>query len=398
MQKKKGISLIVLVITIIVMIILAGAIILSLNNAGIIEKANQAVKDTDEATVKEIAQMAWAEAYADGVRKVEDTEVNGEKVEGFETRVKVALTANGVDTTETSKYLINVTEKGVTVKLLAEAWVQEGLKIKRGQEELDIGETVKYEAGVDGYTGGWKVLGADEEGNLLIMSAVDVKSYSLGSRVLSEAQTEWLRGVVVKLDNECVPYGNGEGAISARSINVEDIDKMVGFDKTTYVSSEEIDQYNNEVTYKYDGTLYPTYDSSNGIKDRKVESEHSNGFYWHDEDGFHSVTEEDLTNKNNKGKEIAKVKTTYYGYTITSGSFVGTEAYNMIFGANNNFWLNSTYILTRNSRVSFGVFSIGNGKVDGGGLWYSTGEPSIKSRGVRAVVTISSDIHLDNLI
>ena len=40
---KKGISLIVLVITIIVMIILAAAIILSLNNAGIIGNANQAV-------------------------------------------------------------------------------------------------------------------------------------------------------------------------------------------------------------------------------------------------------------------------------------------------------------------------------------------------------------------
>ena len=43
MQRKQGISLIVLVITIIVMIILAAAIILSLNNAGIIGNANQAV-------------------------------------------------------------------------------------------------------------------------------------------------------------------------------------------------------------------------------------------------------------------------------------------------------------------------------------------------------------------
>jgi len=43
MQKKKAISLIVLVITIIVMIVLAGAIILSLNNAGIINRSNEAV-------------------------------------------------------------------------------------------------------------------------------------------------------------------------------------------------------------------------------------------------------------------------------------------------------------------------------------------------------------------
>ena len=38
---KKGISLIVLVITIIVMIVLAGVIIASINNSGIIEKTNE---------------------------------------------------------------------------------------------------------------------------------------------------------------------------------------------------------------------------------------------------------------------------------------------------------------------------------------------------------------------
>ena len=43
MQKRKGISLIVLVITIIVMVILAGAIILTLNNSGIISKSSEAV-------------------------------------------------------------------------------------------------------------------------------------------------------------------------------------------------------------------------------------------------------------------------------------------------------------------------------------------------------------------
>ncbi len=43
MQKKNGISLIVLVITIIVMVILAGAIILTLNNSGIINKSSEAV-------------------------------------------------------------------------------------------------------------------------------------------------------------------------------------------------------------------------------------------------------------------------------------------------------------------------------------------------------------------
>ena len=55
MQKKKGISLIVLVITIIVMIILAGSIILTLSNSGIINKANEAVGSTNEAQIQEMA-------------------------------------------------------------------------------------------------------------------------------------------------------------------------------------------------------------------------------------------------------------------------------------------------------------------------------------------------------
>ena len=49
---KKGISLIVLVITIIVMIILATAIILSLNSSNIVEKAKEAKTASDMANAK----------------------------------------------------------------------------------------------------------------------------------------------------------------------------------------------------------------------------------------------------------------------------------------------------------------------------------------------------------
>jgi len=58
---KKGISLIVLVITIIVMIILAAAIILSLNGSGIIDKANEAKTKSDIANAKYTVSLAKAE-------------------------------------------------------------------------------------------------------------------------------------------------------------------------------------------------------------------------------------------------------------------------------------------------------------------------------------------------
>ena len=51
-KQRQGISLIVLVITIIIMIILAGAIILALNNSGIIGRATEATDKSDKATLK----------------------------------------------------------------------------------------------------------------------------------------------------------------------------------------------------------------------------------------------------------------------------------------------------------------------------------------------------------
>ncbi|MDD2627725.1 MAG: hypothetical protein PHD20_02430, partial [Clostridia bacterium] len=56
-KQKKGISLIVLVITIIIMIILAGTIILSLTGSGIIEKAKEAKFRSNAASLNEMLQL-----------------------------------------------------------------------------------------------------------------------------------------------------------------------------------------------------------------------------------------------------------------------------------------------------------------------------------------------------
>lgn len=63
---KKGISLIVLVITIIVLAILAGAIIISLSNTNIIAQAAQAKEDADFANAKNTVTLAYSEALANG--------------------------------------------------------------------------------------------------------------------------------------------------------------------------------------------------------------------------------------------------------------------------------------------------------------------------------------------
>ncbi|MDD2628126.1 MAG: hypothetical protein PHR25_04440 [Clostridia bacterium] len=60
-NKRKGISLTVLVITIIVMIILAGAILLSLNSSNIIDKANEATTKSNISNAKQVVMLANAE-------------------------------------------------------------------------------------------------------------------------------------------------------------------------------------------------------------------------------------------------------------------------------------------------------------------------------------------------
>ena len=87
-KNKKGISLIVLVITIIIMIILAGAIILALNNSGIIGRAEEARDKSDTSTLKEAANVAYGEwtlaRQMDGETKSADKYVKDKlKDQGF---------------------------------------------------------------------------------------------------------------------------------------------------------------------------------------------------------------------------------------------------------------------------------------------------------------------------
>lgn len=76
MQKKKGISLIVLIITIVVMIILSTAIILALNDNGIMNRTNEMKKDVDESSLREVATVLYAEYDLESKTGVVDKNAN----------------------------------------------------------------------------------------------------------------------------------------------------------------------------------------------------------------------------------------------------------------------------------------------------------------------------------
>ncbi len=367
MKEKQGISLIVLVITIIVMVILAGAIVLTLNNSGIIDKASEAVDATNYATVKELTQMAWAEAYANGAKTQAE----------FQAAVDKALEDNKVDT---DRYGIIVTTNGVEV---ANGWIQDGLTVKRGDDVLEIGSDFTYNAEVEGYEGGWKVLGA-ENGELLIMSTVDVSFLEWGDAGIDEAVNDYLNGVA-ELDGLCEPYGKGEKATGARSIRVEDVNKITGYDKTTYQEGT-IEEYGNEVTYSYAGIGKIKYYSANTKEEKTV---NCSTFYYLD--ATNKLVEADLATETGI---ITKLKNDYCYYDVLDIESIDSESkvYTMLFDA--QYWLASPYVITTTYEAHFGMHIMDLGTVRGTDLWVSDGIANYGENGVRAVVSLASDIQI----
>ncbi len=118
MQKKKGVSLIVLVITIIVMIILASTIMVSLSNTGILDKAEQAVEKSNLQEIKNMVALKWAELYG----KDEIT---------IKSEILKMLTDAKIDVT---KYKLDVTSTGASITPGA-SWVVsivDGVPIPKG--------------------------------------------------------------------------------------------------------------------------------------------------------------------------------------------------------------------------------------------------------------------------
>lgn len=126
MKNKKGISLIVLVITVIIMIILIGAILLSVNNQRIIGKAESTVEEYNLEEVQALAELEWSDAYMKGARTQEELEQK--TIEGLKSKKGVDLSA----------YSVTVTEFGATVVAIPVDWrdnvtaIVEGVPVPKG--------------------------------------------------------------------------------------------------------------------------------------------------------------------------------------------------------------------------------------------------------------------------
>lgn len=207
------------------------------------------------------------------------------------------------------------------------------------------------------YQYGWRVLGVDENTNEILLVAEDFigpdsGGYSDYGRTYYylQGQAGYVNGQS-ELDAISKLYGQGNGASGARSITVEDINKITGYVPTTGGTS--INSYGNRVMYDKEGDII--YYTSNGTRTQSIDTNFT----------YYSKANEEW--KTLENGESVTLESSHYTYTGTTYLDSDTTAYKMLFtnsttSAINDsykesitgcwYWLASQYIDTGSSRSS----------------------------------------------
>ena len=451
-QKKgtNGITLIALVITIIVLLILAGISISMLSgDNSILSRATQAKTKTGIAQDEETISLAYLAAvtgkYADSSDMSATLQTELEKTYGSG---KVTVTKSG-DT-----YKVKIEEKG-TYKIdgngnVEKAIIADRTGIKVGDyitftpSSSNTTTSVSFSQDETGYTGTnntlsrknqFRVMDIDSEGNMELIGAMTSDDPTI---CFSGAQG--YNNAVSVLNNKCSElYKDTSKGITARSINEEDItkrfnsagkkkmtdyiDERVGNVETetsntlktgTYIKS--IDKTNKTVTYQDSGTNYRTnypnifqYEVGGKIGDTATSgvlarsAKPLTSLYGADEILTSADTEGDSATaipQSSKSATTLTVPYTYSSTTHTVDDFDNSEGkaskwQEMFFGTGTYYWLASRCVDCRSGIAYFGVRFVNNSSLFASLLYYSNGRAESLSSRMCPVVSIPSSIQVE---
>ena len=359
---NKGITLVALIITIIVLLILAAVAISAIKGDGIISHAKNAKTQYEEAQKKEQDMLEYYEATLSGkvgAWKQEGAAVTKINSDGTKTQLKigdyVAYNAGSFTHTPVVANGAGTSQSGGNSST---GWTLATSKLKT--------EALK-----------WRVLGVNKKGELELISADPTP------QKLYFANAEGYLNAEDNLNNFCYDlYGKGQYATGARSLKVDDIDKLAKYDKTKYSG------YGVKWQYKGDST-----------KD-KIQYSKDGGTTWADTDKttFRLPNEETAISKSNPGTK--ELEHTYYRYSIvnnitTEDGYTSEEATNisnMII--KNEQWLASHCAGCNSTTASFSVGMVYGNQVDFYTMFIAYGFFHSYNCSVRPVVSLESDVQI----
>ena len=402
-RNERGITLVALTVTLVVLLILAGITIATLfGDNGVINKAQKAKEETEKAEKYEIAGINEIEKNMNSTISQNKWEQNEDgTITDGEITLKIGDYVNYDCTTSNATYT--------------------SPKEKTGHTADQVFKAKEYQYG-------WRVLGVSDNKELLVISE-DFVQPNEGGTTLGVRKAYTLRGKdgyingVEELSKICNLYGNGNGAKKARCVNIDDINKITGYnpnnigkrDPSQLVNNGEksfkgeIYEYGNSVEYTLtaDGVKY---ESKGNDAEGGVNKTYKN-FTYYDE-------KEKKLKKLNIDEKITLKSSAYYyypttltesGYTdATTGISIRSVEYKMLFtnsstgvntgspGQNSNFryWLSSTFIRTSPACIGVGLREVRDGFVDYMELYYSAEGLHEIGFGIRPVIYINNNVQL----
>ena len=441
---KEGITLIALVITIIILLILAGVAVATLTgDNGILTKTTSSKEENIKGEENEKIRIGYNEYQikkytdtnpqltVDGASSVTGDETNGWAI-SFASGRTYQLSAGGTITEQTNSNVEEWIDNGNGTFSKGNLTVEVGDSVNydptkdvngntltttytsyaRANASADKNEgrtsgyTVNQEFSVSATTNGWRVLGINESGQIELISADPIQTSSSKLYYIGGAEG-YLEGPE-ELNAICSIFGQGRGAVSARSLNIDDIDKLAGI--TTETDKKACtNSYGNKWQYRY-----PTTEEVSGSRYMQCRTDKGTGYgNWtnitsnisqifkmpEDTDFFGKISDTNIV-----AGYSPELKYTGYYYNIASkvtkttkdGTSIADILSNGSTSSNKNQWLASNHIVCNQEYASFRLRCIKYGGISEAILHdsYTKSGIGIDSMLVRPVVTLQSNVQL----
>ena len=351
LKNKKGITLVALVVTIVVLLILAGVSInLVLGNNGIIAKAKDAETKSAEASQNDLKGMnALTEEMNNAL---------GEKPKVDLSKYKIGDSVN-YTYDPAGSYSLSSTYSGCS----------------RNQ-------TIAQTTGLT-----WKVLNVDKENDTVdIISTNPTSSTVYFSNILGYNNGPYLMNEICKAQ-----YSNKTLGVNARSINLLDMEKHLtaaGIAARNAYSSNV--KYGTTKTYT-SNTKYPSlYANQKGAGPNVssiTPSDTTKGNDPYEESKPIATTEPTTDNTSGTGNPLTVTQTFYY-IPINDTNY-GTAS--SILANGTPFWVAARYVYTYLDRATFGLRYAGT-NASGYDMFFSDGSPYGNDYALRPVVSLPSSL------
>ena len=272
------------------------------------------------------------------------------------------------------------------------SYVSDSSKNGYGQQKFDLGNE---ESSYNCKELSWKVLGVDENGNLLIVSEDIIRPTSGGyqKNFSMYGKTAFINGKE-ELNNICKLFGQGYGAIGGRSIIIDDISKIIGFKPTT-----------GKVNYFWgsSGAIYYQTDYDNSYSNQGMLGNKHNSFTYYDflDETWKEIFPSQTATSENRELFVSLDATScdYRGHGLDTNSKIAKMIFNGKNGEQLKYWLADRCIVATNVAAAFSFLTVEYldrmpNMISTNGVYESNDKSIHWTFPVRAVVTIDKNVKL----